>query len=205
MGKLIIINGSPRAPKSNSKIYSEIFINKYKGEVDYFNITKTNNNQIINKMVENNYQHLLFVFPLYADALPVGLLNFLKQLETNNIENKPTISIIINCGFFETKQNDIAIKIMKMFAKRNNYNIGSILRIASGEATPYFKFFKFLLTRKIKKFAKSLRTTKYVNLEYTMPISKKMFLKASTKYWIKYGERNKINQNEMSTMKIEGN
>ncbi len=32
MGRVIIINGSPRAPRSNSKEYGEIFSSYYKGQ-----------------------------------------------------------------------------------------------------------------------------------------------------------------------------
>ena len=38
MVKTIIINGSPRAPKSNSKLYAEIFQKYYSGETISFNI-----------------------------------------------------------------------------------------------------------------------------------------------------------------------
>lgn len=203
MAKVLILNGSPRAAKSNSKIYSEIFIKKFPGQVDYFNITKFNHDQLITQINKENYDDILFVFPLYADGIPVTLLNFLKKLELENLENKPTISVMINCGFFEPKQNDIAIRMMKVFAKINNYKYGSTMRIASGEATPTLSIYKYLLSNKIKKFAVALYNKKYKDYTYTMLITKKLFLKASTIYWTNYGKKNGISKLEMSTMKIE--
>ena len=50
MGKVIIINGSPRAPRSNSKEYGEIFRSYYKGQADTFNITKNNHKEICSKI-----------------------------------------------------------------------------------------------------------------------------------------------------------
>ncbi|MFQ9509433.1 MAG: hypothetical protein ACLRZ7_00440 [Lachnospiraceae bacterium] len=41
-------------------------------------------------------------------------------------------------------------------------------------------------------------------MQVTMPLPKKLFIKASTKYWLNYGKKNKIGKNEMETMKIEG-
>ena len=93
----MIINGSPRAPKSNSKKYSEIFMRYSQQPCDYFNISSSNHTELIPQM--SNYTDILLVFPLYADSLPVGLLNFLKHLEENSPLHKPTISILINCGF----------------------------------------------------------------------------------------------------------
>lgn len=203
MAKVIILNGSPRAVKSNSKIYSDIFIKKFPSEADYFNITKFNHEQLINQIKQGNYEDIIFAFPLYADGIPVTLLNFLKKLEQENIENKPTISIMINCGFFEPKQNNIAIRMIKVFAKINNYRYGSTMRIASGEATPTISIYKYFLSNKIKKFAKSIYNKKYQDFTYTMLITKKLFLKASTIYWTNYGKKNGVSKLEMSTMKIE--
>ena len=42
MGKIMIINGSPRAPKSNSKQYADLFAKSCTIPTQYFNITKNN-------------------------------------------------------------------------------------------------------------------------------------------------------------------
>ena len=68
MGKILIINGSPRAPKSNSKRYAEIFSRNYPEETIYTHITIKNHQELCQAMHE--FQDVLFVFPLYADALP---------------------------------------------------------------------------------------------------------------------------------------
>ncbi len=200
MGSIIILNGSPRAPKSNSKRYAGIFSDNCKCNTEYFNISKTNHYELCGKL--GNFTDMLFVFPLYADGIPVTLLNFLKTLEQNPPENKPVVSILINCGFLEYKQNDVAVSMMKLFCKQNGYRFGSVLKIGSGEAildTP----FKLLVVRKIKKFADSISLSRYCTLQTTMPISPKMFVKASTTYWTNYGKRNGITKEQMETMQIE--
>ncbi len=200
MGSVMIINSSPRAPKSNSKRYSEIFSSCYKGGSDTFNITKNNHNEICSKI--KGYSDILLVFPLYADGIPVTLLNFLKHLEQNSPENKPTINVLINCGFIEPAQNTVCIDMIRLFCKQNKYTFGSVLSIGSGEAildTP----FKFLVKWKIKKLAEAIYNTKNEYLCTTMPLSKKMYIKASTKYWIDYGKRNGITKMEMESIKIE--
>lgn len=113
-GKILILNGSPRAPKSNSKRYAEIFTRHCPDETVYQNITKRNHQELCAAM--EGYTDVLFVFPLYADSLPVGLLNFLKTLEANPPASKPVISILINCGFLEYEQNEVAIRIMHFSA-----------------------------------------------------------------------------------------
>lgn len=200
MGSIIILNGSPRASKSNSKYYATIFSENCKYKTDYYNISKTNHNELCKKLEE--FSDVLFVFPLYADGIPVTLLNFLKTLEKNPPKSKPVISVLINCGFLEHRQNDVAVSMMKLFCRENDYRLGSVLKIGSGEAiltTP----FKILVTRKIKKFADSIVCAKYRILHTTMPLSPKMFLKASTTYWVNYGKKNGITKKQMETMDIE--
>ena len=123
MGNVLILNGSPRAPKSNSRQYAEIFSTNCQLPSDYFNISKNNHAELCRRMSE--YSDVLLVFPLYADSLPVGFLNFLKHLEANPPERKPVVSILINCGFLEHQQNDIALKMLRFFCRKNGYRMGS--------------------------------------------------------------------------------
>ncbi len=200
MGSIIILNGSPRAPKSNSKSYATIFSENCKCKTEYYNILKTNHHELCKKLEE--FSDVLFVFPLYADGIPVTLLNFLKTLETNPPKSKPVISVLINCGFLEYRQNDVAIRMMQLFCEQNGYRFGSVLKIGSGEAiltTP----FKILVIRKIKKLAASILRADYCTLQTTMLLSPKMFVKASSAYWINYGKKNGITKEQMATMDIE--
>ncbi len=200
MERIMILNGSPRAPKSNSKCYAEIFAKKSDVSVEYFNITRSNHLELCSKM--GRFSDVLLVFPLYADSIPVTLLNFLKNLENNLPDKKPVISVLVNCGFLEYTQNDLAVRMIQLFCKRNHCQFGSVLEIGSGEAilnTP----FKILVTRKIKKLSESIRTKKYKTLKVTMPLTPKLFIKASTNFWVEYGKRNGITKEEMKTMDIE--
>lgn len=200
MGNIIILNGSPRAAKSNSKHYAAIFTESCGGNTAYFNILKTNHLALCEKL--DGFSDVLFVFPLYADGIPVTLLNFLKALEQNPPKNKLVVSVLINCGFLEYRQNDTAVLMMELFCKQNGYRFGSVLKIGSGEAilgTP----FKRLVTRKIKRFARSIAQKKYCTLHTAMPLTRGMFVRASTAYWTNYGKKNGVTKEQMETMQIE--
>ena len=148
------------------------------------------------------YTDVLFVFPLYADGIPVTLLNFLKTLEEHAPAQKPTVSVLINCGFLEPEQNEVAVQMVQLFCRKNGYPFGSVLEIGSGEAiltTP----FRLLVRSNIKKLGVSIVRKEHRTLKTTMPISKRMFLKASATYWTRYGKRNGITREQMETMSIE--
>lgn len=200
MGKIMILNGSPRAPKSNSKNYSEIFMKYSRMQCDYFNITKSNHLKLIAEM--EKYSDVIIVFPLYADSLPVGLLNFLKNLENNLPAQRPVISILINCGFLEHEQNCVAVSMIRYFCRHNNFPIGSTLMLGSGEAileTP----FRYIAVRAIKRLSESVNKGNYKDISATMPLPKLLFKMAARSYWISYGKKFGVSEKEMQRPEIE--
>lgn len=201
MAGILILNGSPRAPRSNSKRYAALFMNRCKVQCEYQNITRTNHAALCEKM--NEVSDVLLVFPLYADGLPVTLLDFLKTLETCPPERKPVISVLINCGFFEHHQNDIAVRMVELFCRQNGYRFGSVLKIASGEAildTPFCG----LVKRKLGQLAAAIVQGKARVLHVSMPLTRGMFVRASTRYWVNYGKKNGVSREQMAVMEIEG-
>ena len=200
MEKIMILNASPRAPRSNSKQYAGLFTRYWPGESEYFELRHDNHSALIERM--EAFSDVLLVFPLYVDSLPVALLHFLKSLESHPANQKPVLSVLVNCGFFEPQQNDVAVEMMRLYCAQNGYPFGSVLKIGSGEAiltTP----FRVLLYAKIKKLARSIRARRYRTLQVTMPLPKKTFLKASASYWKNCGKRNGCTKEEMQTMQIE--
>ena len=200
MGKLIIINGSPRAKKSNSRKYAEVFKLHYEGEILEYDVISKKHKSLCEKI--EAYSNILFIFPLYVDSIPAVLMDFLKVLEQYKIDNKPTINVLINCGFIEPEQNFVAVEIIKLFSKQNGYPFGSVLCIGGGEAikeTP----FAFIAKSKVKKFARAINKNRGSFYTVTMPLTKRLYIKASTNYWISYGKRNGITKEQMETMEIE--
>ena len=53
------------------------------------------------------------------------------------------------------------------------------------------------------EMAKAVQNGQKLTLSVTMPISKKFFIKASTKYWTAYGAKYGVSKDEMATMEIE--
>ena len=200
MEKLIILNGSPRAPRSNSKQYAALFAEHYPVKTEYCEIRRNNHLQLCEAV--DTATKLLFVFPLYADSLPVTLLNFLKTLEQHPPRQKPIVSVLVNCGFLEPRQNDVAVEMMQLFCSENGYPFGSVLKVGSGEAiltTP----FAGLVRQKMKRFARAVAENGGQTFSVTMPLPKRLFLRASTAYWTEYGKKNGVTKEEMQRMQIE--
>lgn len=141
--KIIIINGSPKTAKSNSEILGNYLfpllkennIKKYYSI--YFQLNDKTKNEIYNSNV------LIFIFPLYVDGIPSNLLKLLIKFEKENVVRPETkIYCIVNNGFYEGKQNFLALLHMKNWCKKVNAKWGQGIGIGSGELLPYLKKFK---------------------------------------------------------------
>lgn len=200
MERVLILNGSPRAPRSNSKRCAELFARCCPCPTEYAEIRRNNHAELIARMAE--YAEVVVVFPLYADALPVPLLDFLKSLEAAAPPHRPRLSVLVNCGFLEYRQNETAVRILRFFCRRNGYAFGSVLMMGSGEAILGSPF-RFLAVRQIKRFARSVAGGRNKVFHTTMPIGKRLFVMASTRYWVLYGRRFGVSKRQMQTLGIE--
>lgn len=141
--KIIIINGSPKTVKSNSEILGNYLfpllkennIKKYYSI--YFQLNDKTKNEIYNSDI------LIFIFPLYIDGIPSNLLKLLVKFEKENVIRPETkIYCIVNNGFYEGRQNFLALLHMKNWCKKVNAKWGQGIGIGSGELLPYLKKFK---------------------------------------------------------------
>lgn len=78
----------------------------------------------------------------------------------------------------------------------------ALLRIRSGEAILDSPF-RPLVRRQIRRLARSIERRRYRTLHTTMPLPRKVFLAASTQYWLRYGQRFGTSRRQMETMQIE--
>ena len=132
MERMLILNASPRAPRSHSRIYARMLADAWKGSALCQEVRPGCHSAIRQAIGEADA--LVLVFPLYADSLPVPLLRLFKELEACPPCRRPAVSVVVNCGFLEPFQNDIAVEMVRLFCRRNGYPFAAALEIASGEA-----------------------------------------------------------------------
>ena len=138
--KISIINGSPKAIKSNSEILGNYLsfllkeneIKKYYSI--YFKLNDENKNEIYNSDV------LIFLFPLHVDGIPSNLLKLLVKFEEEKvIKSETKIYCIVNNGFYESKQNRLAILQIKNWCEKVNVKWGQGIGVGAGELLPHLK------------------------------------------------------------------
>lgn len=201
MDQIVLINGSHRAPLSNSRRYTKYLLKYLKIDTKELLLNKNNYDEVSKELFSAHTAVL--IFPLYYDCIPSIVLGFMNRLERlgEKYQSRPTVYIIINCGFLENEQNQTAISIMEFFLKKNGFKYGGVLSIGSGEAILDSPF-RGMVTSKLKKMAKAIERGESISLKTQMPISKSFFVKAGNKYWSIKGSAHGKTKSEMKTMEI---
>ena len=70
-------------------------------------------------------------FPLYADGIPSHLLRLLLSIETS-IKECGKLYVIVNNGFYEARQNQLAIDMMRIFCCKAGLEWGQGVGIGGG-------------------------------------------------------------------------
>jgi len=117
---IALINGSPRGKGSNSGALLGDLKGVLPAEVSIreFHFSKP---MITDQDMKDlqNCSTWIFAFPLYVDAIPSHLLSCLGQLEQADFKRENIhIYAIVNCGFYEAKQNRHAVSMMEIWCEK---------------------------------------------------------------------------------------
>ena len=203
--KISIINGSPKAIKSNSEILGNYLLSLLKeNEIKkyysiYFRLNDENKNEIHNSDI------LIFLFPLHVDGIPSNLLKLLVKFEEEKIIKSETkIYCIVNNGFYESKQNRLAILQIKNWCEKVNARWGQGIGVGAGELLPHLKKYPLgrgplkNLGKVLDKFSANILTLKsdediYINPNWLRSL---YFFQGSIS-WILKGRKNNLRVREL--------
>lgn len=151
--KIAFINGSPKGQNSSS-------FNILNGLRDYLNnnnpnVKNNDNNKDIKDISidihdftwnrlsnkDEDFKSILeceaivFSFPLYVDSIPSHLLRTLIDFDKyikNNTNKSMNVYVILNNGFFDGKQNNIAVENIKNWCNRVGFSFKQGIGIGGG-------------------------------------------------------------------------
>lgn len=126
--KTIIINGSPNGRKGNTEIFCRQFIQGMNNQLEIRYASEEDPAVLAADM--EGFDHWLFFFPLYVNAMP----GILKQLfEHLNPSDEKKVGYVIQSGFEEAFQSDWLCAILRNFNRRMGYGDLGIV-VAGGMA-----------------------------------------------------------------------
>ena len=203
--KISIINGSPKAGKSNSEILGNYLLSLLKdnGIRKYYSISVRLDDKIKNEIYNSDV--LIFLFPLYVDGIPSNLLKLLVEFEKKKvIKYRTKIYCIVNNGFYEGKQNQLAILQIKNWCEKVKARWGQGIGVGAGELLPHLKKYPLgqgplkNLGKVLDKFSANILTLKsdediYINPNWLRSL---YFLQGSIS-WILKGRKNNLRVREL--------
>ena len=203
--KISIINGSPKAGRSNSEILENYLLSLLKdNEIrKYYSISVRLDDKIKNQIYNSDV--LIFLFPLYVDGIPSNLLKLLVEFEKEKVVNPATrVYCVVNNGFYEGKQNHLAILQIKNWCEKVKARWGQGIGVGAGELLPYLKKCKLEqgplknLGKALEKFSINILTLKsdediYINPNWLRSL---YFLQGSIS-WILKGRKNNLRVREL--------
>ncbi|MFX1337855.1 MAG: hypothetical protein ACFFDK_04545 [Promethearchaeota archaeon] len=139
---VLLLIGSPKGSASSSAslgnyLTSKLEENGWIKEVGYIHkLVKNKESQIrLFSMVEKA-DLIIMAFPLYVDSLPAPVIKALESISEyrKNLEQpkRQGFAIIVNSGFPEAEQNDIAVNISKIFAQEVGFEWKGGLALGMG-------------------------------------------------------------------------
>ncbi|MEG0236144.1 hypothetical protein [Cetobacterium sp.] len=206
--KIGLIIGSPKGKDSISFSYA-MLLKEYlsKENIEYklfFAYNDLINNQDIEEI--SICSRLILIFPLYVDAIPSKLIEYMKSIEIslkNTIKNIKVYSVV-NCGFPESFHNKIALNMIEIFSKKADllWRFG----IGIGEGTFFNEFtkrspsLKFLLIKRIIPIVDNIIDDKdktQENMYFDLPILNFIFIFIAHKHWINIAKKNKLQKYQL--------
>ena len=131
--QLTVFNGSPRGRKSNSKIILDHFLRGFESnpknsyELHYLNRLKDTEHFV---QAFADAETVLLTHPLYTDAMPAMVKDFIEQLEPFvGRESYPTLGFIVQSGFVEAAHSRYVERFWEKFSRRlGSRYLGTIIK-----------------------------------------------------------------------------
>lgn len=205
MNKVCFVNGSPRGNNSLSKgLVSEIseMLDKKITEIHEICVVESLRYNTMEKdfALLEKMDSIVFVFPLYIDAIPSNLLEYMYKFDehiTNHPHTSsnepPRVYSIINNGFIEGSQNVNALKIMAHYSSRIRYRYRFGIGIGAGEfiretmdVIPLKSRLKRNIYDALLKMTteiESQKTTQQNNIMTNPPMPKFLFMAVANRNW----------------------
>lgn len=131
--KILLINGSPKPGKSSSELVLNFLQEQIGTHNEYIALkaSQAGTPQAIAEAAEGCHA-IVVAFPLYVDALPSHLLQFLENAK-HCFPAGTALYAVANSGFYEGRQNSLALEILKNYCDSTGLHYHGGLGIGAGE------------------------------------------------------------------------
>ncbi len=130
--KAVIFNATPKTRESASSVIARELADMLNGYGVVTDTVTVRTPEMPPDIADTATEAWIFIFPLYADALPSHLVSVLRQMEKTGTAKPVRVYGIVNCGFYEGRQNRLALDILKHWCGRAGHSYCGGIGIGSG-------------------------------------------------------------------------
>jgi multimeric flavodoxin WrbA len=207
--KVALINASPKADKSNTGILLNALarhIPAANGIYRYQLGRKKIARETLREIATNDV--IVLGFPLYIDALPSGLIAMLKRLERRlkaAYRSDIFVYAVINNGFYEGQQTQLAFEIVRNWCERANVRFGGGIGQGGGELIGVLEkrslhgvFFN-KTNRALAALAQNMEERTYAGIRYLTPAFPRFLFSFLAKhlFWYPLARKNSLRQQDL--------
>ncbi len=131
---ILLLNGSPKAGEGASKALLEALRDRIGSAHTYRTVysAKADKEQLLEQA--QGCEAIVLAFPLYVDGLPSHLLRLLDEVRREIRLKAPdaTVYAVVNNGFYEARQNQHAIEMIRHFCAAAGLRWGRGLGVGGG-------------------------------------------------------------------------
>ena len=136
--KVVMLCGSPRGAKGNSAYLLDGLGRLLGDRVSCETVRVTPGPSAANEDTAAKVagcDALVMAFPLYVDGVPAGLHEALARFgeRVREAGTSPRVYAVVNCGFFEARQNGLAIEMIWSWCEANGLARGRAVAVGGGE------------------------------------------------------------------------
>ncbi len=132
--KVILLNCSYRGKNSNTRYFLTLIKEKLIVEAEMINLIEHTN---FKELSENLREAKAIVVgsPLYVDGFPGQVVELLENIYAmkSSLSRELIIYGVTNMGFYESKQMETQLRILKNFCTKSGFIYGGSLAIGAGE------------------------------------------------------------------------
>jgi hypothetical protein len=130
--KLLIINGSPRGKRSNSRLLLEQFLAGYHSvemeDVPVIHLAGKNKREQYEKQFIEA-EMVLLIFPLYTDAMPGIVKAYIENIAQLDFPKPKKLGYIVQSGFPEALQSTFLARYLEKWTRRLKCEyLGTVIR-----------------------------------------------------------------------------
>lgn len=132
--KVLLINGSPKTRNSSTELilkHTELLLSDY---CEINTITAAKPYTLETEKLVQACDAMVIAFPLYVDAVPSHLLRYLRDVSKTVQACKKNLTVypVVNCGFYEARQNRLALDVIKMWCFKSGITYGQGIGLGAG-------------------------------------------------------------------------